>query len=150
MLFGKKKNETAEERGIGSAIELGERIEIFDSYGRKASMLKTDWAEKLLPARLKECWDNADRLYAEIIFNVDNNMAYEVTEAAEHLAELEPGKERAAIVLSIVYRKQERFESAKTVLEDFIQEHGRSGALLVNLARVYEAQDDIKLSLIHI
>ena len=45
MLFGKKKNETAEERGIGSAIELGERIEIFDSYGRKASMLKTDWAE---------------------------------------------------------------------------------------------------------
>ena len=86
MLFGKKKNETAEERGIGSAIELGERIEIFDSYGRKASMLKTDWAEKLLPARLKECWDNADRLYAEIIFNVDNNMAYEVTEAAEHLA----------------------------------------------------------------
>lgn len=144
MLFGKKKNETVEERGIGSAIELGERIEIFDSYGRKASMLKTDWAEKLLPARLKECWDNADRLYAEIIFNVDNNMAYEVTEAAEHLAELEPGKERAAIVLSIVYRKQERFESAKTVLEDFIQEHGRSGALLVNLARVYEAQDDIK------
>ena len=75
-------------------------------------MLKTDWAEKLLPARLKEWWDNADRLYAEIIFNVDNNMAYEVTEAAEHLAELEPGKERAAIVLSIVYRKQERFESA--------------------------------------
>ena len=52
MLFGKKKNETAEERGIGSAIELGERIEIFDSYGRKASMLKTDWAEKLLPGRL--------------------------------------------------------------------------------------------------
>ena len=38
MLFGKKKNETTEERGIGSAIELGERIEIFDSYGRKGSM----------------------------------------------------------------------------------------------------------------
>ena len=76
MLFGKKKNETAEERGIGSAIELGERIEIFDSYGRKASMLKTDWAEKLLPARLKECWDNADRLYAEIIFNVDGIRGY--------------------------------------------------------------------------
>ena len=56
MLFGKKKNETAEERGIGSAIELGERIEIFDSYGRKASMLKTDWASwKRAKSCLADC-----------------------------------------------------------------------------------------------
>jgi len=122
-------------------------IRVFDSYGREMSITREDWKERVLDGAIKKDWDNSDRLSSLIIQSLRDKFFEEMIEPAEHLREIDPDKERSAILLGVVYLNVKRLEDAERVLTDHIRSHAASGSLLTNLAKVYSAQGDENRSL---
>ena len=129
------------ERADSNKVEQKEEIiECFDAYGRKIMISKKEWLDKVLPDQLKQHWNNPSMLYNDILFAIQDGIAEYVIEAAKHLNEIDNIKERGYVILSIVYMKVNRYNEAQEVLEEYMDNYGKTGTVLTNLAKTYEAQ----------
>lgn len=119
-----------------------ETVQLVDPYGRPMRMPKSQWVEKILPAQIKASWDKPEALYNAILVAMQNRVAAEVEEAAVHLHEIDPIKERGCTMLAVVYMRLEKYTEAEAILQDFIKESGKTGAVMTNLAKIYHEQGD--------
>ncbi|HEX3078093.1 MAG TPA: hypothetical protein VHQ24_14625, partial [Lachnospiraceae bacterium] len=117
-----------------------EMIECYDAYGRKMLISKTEWLNKVLPDQIQKHWNEPTELYNDILLAIKDGLTEFVIDAAQHLKEIDNIKERAYVILSIVYMKVDRNSDAQTLLEDYIHNYNKTGTVLTNLAKTYEAQ----------
>ena len=117
-------------------------IKIFDNLGREHMVPREEWRDKVLMSSLKEAWNDADELGPMIVQALRDEFYSEVIGAAEQVARIDPNPVRGAVLLGLVYLKNERFQDAGEVLNACLAEHGDHGVVLTNLAKVQAAQGD--------
>lgn len=117
--------------------DAGDMIQAFDAYGRPILIPREEWRKNVLPANLRAHWDNPDVLYDLVIRAVEDGFHADVLEAADRLNGIDPIPERGATALAIVLMRNGALGEAERVLVSFIQQHGESGVMLTNLAKVY-------------
>jgi tetratricopeptide (TPR) repeat protein len=143
-LFGKdKKKEETEQKNKKIESNGNDFIECYDGYGRKRLVPRDEWKKSVLPNQLKKHWESANELYSDIILSLNDGFEKEVLDAARHLKETDPVKERGYAILAIVYMKNNLYDNAEKTLNDYIKLYGKTGTILTNLAKVYYSQKDI-------
>jgi tetratricopeptide (TPR) repeat protein len=101
---------------------------------------KLEWVRKVLPDQLQKHWNEPSELYNDILLSLNDGLPEYVVDAAQHLKEIDNIKERGYVILSIVYMKIDRNDDAQIVLEEYIRFNGKTGTVLTNLAKAYQAQ----------
>jgi len=98
-----------------------------------------------LPDQIKSHWEDANALYNDILFALNDGLCSKVIDAATHLQRIDPIKERGYTMLSIVYMKNSLIDKAEKVLEEYIKLYGKTGIILTNLAKVYYEKQSLWL-----
>lgn len=111
-------------------------IRVLDAYGRELFITKQAWRDSVLLGHLKKVWDDPEALYSAIVQGLQDGFGADMVEPAEHLASIDPNMERGTVVLANVYREQNRPQDSEQVLRRYIENHGESGLILTNLAKV--------------
>jgi len=124
-----------------------ELITVFDERGHEMKILRKDWKRSVLLPSIEKAWNDANVLYQHVVQGLEDDFAEDVLGAAERLAELDDGSERARIVLAIARLKVGDLEGAEHELESCIARHGRTGVAVTNLAKVYAARGEDDRSL---
>lgn len=122
-------------------------IRVFDPYGREMFIPRQQWRDHVLLSHLKKVWNEPDPLYGTIVQALNDGFLPDMIEPAEHLATIDPNAERSATLLAIVYRESQRLDDSSRILLQHIEQHGESGVILTNLAKVQAAQGDDTRSL---
>ncbi len=122
-------------------------IRVFDAYGRELFITRQQWRDNVLLGNVENNWDNADKLAGLIVQSLQDNFIEEMVKPAERLQQLENGSERSAVLLSIVYLKTGHIDDSEQVLRQYISQNGESGAILVNLAKVYAERGDDEVTM---
>lgn len=117
-------------------------IRAYDAYGREIFVPREQWRDEVLAGAIKQHWDDADSLAGLIIQSLGDGFVDEMLKPAERLAELEPGAERAVVLLAIVYMKIGRLDDSERALLGFMQQHGETGVTLTNLAKIHDERGD--------
>lgn len=112
-------------------------IRFFDRFGRPVAVPKEQWRTTVLPKTLEAHYEDASKLYVDILNAVQQGMHSDVLQAAQHLLSIDENAERSHIMLSIVYQRMGQLDYAQKVLEDYITAHGKTGIVLTNLAKVF-------------
>ena len=132
-LFGKKEKKEEVKQEIKEKM-----IEYIDQYGKRGKMSITKWKEEVIPAKIKNAWNKPSDLYNELVEAIEGGFVEDILEAAKHLRDVDEIKERGTTILAIAYMSMRDFQSAEKVLLEFIDEYGKSGIVLTNLAKVYD------------
>ncbi|MBE6051474.1 MAG: hypothetical protein E7214_12710 [Clostridium sp.] len=136
-LFGKREKKQEENNNKEEKM-----IEFIDSNGKRDKMPVSKWREEVIPSKLKNAWDKPAELYDEILESIEGGFAEDVVEAAEHLREIDDIKERGATICAIAYMSISDFANAEKVLMRYIEEFGKTGIILTNLAKVYDSKGE--------
>ena len=115
-------------------------IKIFDNYGRELTIPRNEWRDKVLMSNLQEAWNDPDKLGPMIVQALRDQFFAEVVGAAEQVHRIDPNPARGAVLLGLVYQKNERLKDAEDVLNDCLQKHGDNGVIFTNLAKIYGQQ----------
>lgn len=118
-----------------------ERVALHTKDGATLWMEPEHWARSL-PAVFERCWNHADALYSTIIDAVQKGYAAEAVAAARRLREIDADPERAVVVLAIVLTRVGELDEAEHLLGNHAVEHGRSGVVPNNLAKVHAERGD--------
>jgi len=121
-------------------------IKVYDSYGREMEIPRDQWRLKILPDAIKSNWSNADALYSTLVQALDDGFVADIRDAAKRLREIDGDAERGGCVYGIVLLENGDLRRAESVLNDALQKAPRSGPLLTNLAKVYQARGDALLA----
>ncbi|HLP01958.1 MAG TPA: tetratricopeptide repeat protein [Opitutaceae bacterium] len=113
---------------------------MLDEQGRQVMVMRPEWRERVLLPHLEKVRENPDELAGTIMHSLQNGFLTDMVEPAEQLARIDPNAERGAIVLSIVYRELERFESAETVLQQHVAKHGENANVVFHMGLVHAAR----------
>lgn len=133
---------TAHQGGGAASSPPEEMITVYDKFGRPMQITLEEWRTKVLPEMLKQSFDNPDALYQNIVMAVQDGFIDEVADASVKLMEIDPIKERATAVRAIVLMKQNNFDEAERIINQFIEAHGPTGVILTNLAKVHAGRGD--------
>jgi tetratricopeptide (TPR) repeat protein len=112
-------------------------IRVFDGYGREMFITKQAWRDGVLLGNIKKGWNNPDDLYNIIVSALNDGFRADVIDAAQHLYEIDPNRERGACVWGIVLMEENRLDEAERVFRHYLEQHGEDGVILTNLAKVY-------------
>ena len=121
-------------------------VRAFDQEGREVLVPREEWRTNVIPAMVKESWDNPDQLYIIIINSLNEGFVAEMTEAAAHLNEIDTVPARGACMWAIVLTGTGRLDEAEALLTEFGAKHGEDGSVLVNLAKVYAEKGNLELA----
>lgn len=122
-------------------MQDNENVELYTKEGVKILVSKTEWKEAL-PEYFKEVSANPDETYKLIVLSLQDGLYEECLDPARSLIASDLNKERAVNLLGIVLMKNGMLKEAQEVLEEYLQETDPSGAILTNLAKVYEEKGD--------
>ncbi len=111
-------------------------IRVYDEYGREVFIDKERWRKDVLPGMIKDNWNKPDDLYGIIVGTLYDGFHKDVIKAAKHLYEIDPIRDRASCVLSIVLMKNGKLDEAEQVLRNYISSYGEEGVILTNLAKI--------------
>lgn len=117
-------------------------IRVHDEYGRELFLTRDQWRTNVLLGAIKSQWNDPERLYGTIVQALQDGFRADIVDAAQHLYRTDPNKERAATVWGIVLMEEGRLGEAQVVLQDFITQHGESGVILTNLAKVFSKRGE--------
>lgn len=137
-LFGKGR--VAEESSPKEPT--ADMIRVHDEYGRELLLTRDQWRTNVLLGAIQSHWDDPEQLYITIVQALRDGFRADIVAAAQHLYQTDPNKERAATVWAIVLMEEGRLGEAQTVLHDFITQHGESGVILTNLAKVFSKRGE--------
>jgi len=125
-----------------SLPDPSQMIRAYDAEGREIRITREQWRDNVLPGAIEQDWNDADRLAGLIIQSLNDGFIDEMVRPAERLAELDRNAERAVVLQAIVYMKQGRLDDSEGVLRAFCAQHGETGIVLTNLAKVHAERDD--------
>ncbi len=111
-------------------------IRVLDAYGRELFITKQAWRDSVLLGHIKKVWNDPQALYSTIVQGLTDGFGADMVEPAEHLASIDPSAERGTVLLANVYREQKRPRDSERLLRQYISQHGESGLILTNLAKV--------------
>lgn len=117
-------------------------IRAYDAQGLEVLVTREQWRDTVLPGAIEQDWNDADRLAGLIIQSLNDGFIDEMVRPAERLVELDPNPERAVVLQAIVYMKQDRLDDSERVLQAFCAQHGETGIVLTNLAKIHAERDD--------
>ncbi|MFZ2455023.1 MAG: hypothetical protein WAX07_00895 [Candidatus Altiarchaeia archaeon] len=118
-----------------------ENVELYTKEGVRILVSKTEW-RTALPEYFKEVSSDPDETYKLIILSLQDGLYAECLEPARMLVSSDPNKERAINLLGIVLLKNGLLKDAEKILEKYLNEIGPSGAILTNLAKIYDQIGD--------
>lgn len=119
-------------------------IRVYDQYGREGFMPRDEWRKSVLPGSIRRAWDNADELYGIVVNALQDGFRADVLEAAERLCKIDGNAARGACIWGIVLMEEGRLDQAERVFNSHTSEHGETGVILTNLAKVYSRRGDGK------
>lgn len=145
-LFSKSKNKNDKATRKEPQLSSGkpEMIKVHDEYGRELLITKKDWLNNVLLGNLEKNKNNSDDLYNLLLSALNDNFETHIQSYAEHLYRTDSLKERGACMYAIVLIKNKYFDLAEKVVKETIAEIGETGALLINLAKVYACWEEHK------
>ncbi|MCC7012067.1 MAG: hypothetical protein IT454_05880 [Planctomycetes bacterium] len=119
-----------------------ETITVYDQQGQPREIPRAEFMEKALPKLLESVWNNADQLYQQVVFALNEGMHAGVLEAAKRLDELDQGAERGRVILSATQFQNGQLDAAEATLRGHIEKNGESSVTVVNLARIRQGRGD--------
>lgn len=117
-------------------------IRAYDAYGREIYVTREQWRDNVLLGAIEQNWNDAEQLAGLIIQSLNDNFFEEMIRPAERLVELDANSERAVVLQAIVYMKVGRLDDSEKVLLAYCAQHGETGIVLTNLAKVHAERDD--------
>ena len=117
-------------------------IRAYDAYGREIFVPRDQWRDNVLAGAIERHWDDADSLSGLIIQSLGDGFIDEMVRPVDRLVELQPGAERGVVLQAIVYMKTGRLDEAERALRGFIGQHGETGVVLTNLAKIQDERGD--------
>lgn len=137
-LFGRKSPPPASPTPDASDLSKDPNlIKVFDSYGREIFITKQEWRDSVLLGHIEKVWHDPDQLYTTIVQALEDGFGADMIKPAERLAAIDTNPERGAVVLAIVYREQRRLSDSEKILRRYLERHGESGLVLINLAKIH-------------
>ena len=127
---------------MSSHPDTPQMIRAFDADGREILVTREQWRDNVLLGAIQQNWNDADQLAGLIIQSLNDGFFEEMVRPAERLVELDANHERAIVLQAIVYMKLGRLDDCERVLLDFCAQHGETGIVLTNLAKVHAERDD--------
>jgi Flp pilus assembly protein TadD len=121
-------------------------VRAFNQLGQEIVVPREEWRTNVLPGMVKEAWDKPDQLYVVILNSLNEGFAAEMSDAAEHLHEIDPIPGRGATMWGIVLMQTGRVAEAEALLSGFAAKHGEDSSVLVNLAKIYAETDRKELA----
>jgi tetratricopeptide (TPR) repeat protein len=115
----------------------GPPIMVHDQDGHAYELSRTAFATKVLSKEFQDAANDPDRLYGALVMALQDGFSLEALEAAQRLFEIDPDRDRAAIMLGIAFMKNNKLDEAERVLSAQLA-RAKSGPLMVNLAKVWE------------
>ncbi len=122
--------------------EAAAGVRAFDREGREVIVPRERWANEVLPAMVRQAWDEPEELYPVIVNSLNEGFVAEVTEAAAHLHAIDPVAARGACMWAAVLIRLERLVEAELVLTGCVDTHGENGPVLATLAQVCGAKGE--------
>jgi len=123
-------------------VEQPEMITVYDKFGRTLLVPKQEWRQNVLPGQIEEAWNDPAALYQAIVMALNDGFYIEVLAASERLLQIDDDQERSHVVRGIVLMKTGDLDGSKKILTKYIDEHGATGTVLTNLAKVYAERDE--------
>ncbi len=117
-------------------------MRVFDRDGRERFIPRQEWRDNVLLGHLEKVWNDPEHLHATIVKSLNDGFLTDMVEPAEQLLRIDPVPERAAVTLSVVYRELGRLADSEGVLRKQVEQHGETGTVLVNLARIHAARGE--------
>ena len=123
-----------------------EMITVYDKYGREMLIPRQEWREKVLPGSLMQHENNPEALYGTIVMALNDGFAEDVLEATKRLMAIDPIPERSHTMRAIALMKTGDLDGAEATLSAFVEQHGATGSILTNLAKIYAERGDSERS----
>lgn len=138
-IFAKKDNDDRPPVANGPDDDA---IIAYDNEGKQFAINKEEYRKSVLPNKFREVINDPDKLYDALVITLSDGFFEECLAPAKRLAELEKNSERGTAILGIALMKNGRYAEAKSILQDFLRQHGNSGIILTNLAKVQAEEGD--------
>ena len=145
-LFGKKPSTAAVQKDTDGGVADEPLVKVYDKYGKEVYITRKSWVEQILPDALEESRDDPDQLYGILVDALEEGVSSTLISYGELLRRTDPNPVRGGTLLSIIYMRSERLDEAESVLLELIAEHGESGIVLTNLAKVQSYRGDGELA----
>ena len=115
---------------------------MIDEQGQQTMVPRPVWRERVLLPHLEKVKDQPDALAEAVLQALQAGFLTDVVEPAERLAQIDTNPERGAVILSVVYRELQRWDSAETVLRQQLEKHGESVAVVFNIGLTQAARGE--------
>lgn len=121
------------------------RILVYDKDGNQYTIPKSYWISNVLPKEIEKEWNNPDNLY-NVIVSCLKDEAFEIAiKPALHLFDIDKDRQRACLILGLVYLKDKQLDKAETIFNEAIDKYPDYGYFYTNLAKVYADKGDESL-----
>ena len=127
-----------------------DKIHLFDSHGREVLVTRQAWRETVLPASIRQEWNNVNELYGLLCSALGDGLGRDILKPAKHLYDLDRNSSRSACLYGLVLVETGALEEAESVLCNFLSAKGEDGYALLNLAKIYSAKGDLERSSQHL
>lgn len=119
-----------------------ELITVYDERGRAMHIRRAAWVDNVLSPALQKAWNDAQQLAGQIAQALHDDFVEHVRHAAERLVTLDNESEGALVLAAIVRMECGDLDGAREALDRSVRKYGPSGAVLANLAKLYEKVGD--------
>ncbi len=120
----------------------GEMVELPTGGGETTMVSRQRYRDEILPDQIAQAGGDPEQLFQTVRLAVDKGLAEAALQPARRLRELDADPERSATLLGLVYWKMGRLERAEATYRAHLEEHGDSGVVLLNLAKVYDQRGE--------
>lgn len=114
---------------------------IVDNVIQLDEQKRKQWAFK---KTLENHWNDADKLYLDIIDAHEKGMRSELLPPAQRLLDIDKDQERATFISGLILMQNYRFESAANLFEYFLRHHGSSPRILFYYAKTFADLNKVK------
>ncbi|WP_243349520.1 tetratricopeptide repeat protein [Parabacteroides sp. FAFU027] len=122
------------------------KITVYDKDGNQYAITQKYWIDNVLPTEFEKVWNKPDDLYSLIVMCLQDEVYDSTILPAQHLFEIDFDKQRAILILGLVYLKNNKLELSEKTFKEAIELFPNDGYLQTNLAKVYAEKGDEKLS----
>lgn len=117
-------------------------IGLFDQYGRKFLVQRSEWFTKFLQPALTKAWDNPDELASLLANAIEQRYADELEKSSIQLLRIDPLTLRSTCIRAAILLLSNRPHQAEELLRSTLQREKSHPHILTLLAKSLIAQED--------